>query len=286
MSYINLIQRSIHFIEENLFNPLSLKAAARHVHVSPWHFHRLFRIVAGEPVAIYIRKRRFSIAAMELLESNKRIIEIGVGLGFSSHESFTRSFKQVTGITPEQYRIRGISTFHHPMLSFTDNELFSTISVPQATDVRVVSLNSLQVSGLRLKGLSISASFSMEHNQKEIERLWQSVHPVVELHREQAGVIIPVGGTRFDYVAGLLTDEEHPHRFPQDWEAISIPKQTYAVCSHRGSLEELPQLFKYVVGNWLPETKFELVYGPEMELYRYDPVSGMVIDIHIPIQKR
>lgn len=286
MSYINLIQRAINFIEENLFNPLSLKAAARHVHVSPWHFHRLFRIVAGEPAAMYIRKRRFSIAAMELLESKKRIIEIAVGLGFSSHESFTRSFKQVTGITPEQYRNRGISTFHYPMLSFTDNELFSTISVPQASDVRVVSLNSLQVSGLRLKGLSISASYSMEHNQKEIESLWQSVHPVVELHREQAGVIIPMGGTRFDYIAGLITDEEHPHRFPEEWEVFSIPKQTYAICSHRGSLEELPQLFKYVVGNWLSEAKFELIYGPELELYQFDPDGGMVIDIHIPVQKR
>jgi AraC family transcriptional regulator len=65
MSNLNLIKRSIDFIEENLFNPLSLKTAARHVHVSPWHFHRLFGIVVGESAAMYIRKRRFSIAAME-----------------------------------------------------------------------------------------------------------------------------------------------------------------------------------------------------------------------------
>jgi AraC-like DNA-binding protein len=145
MSNLNLIKRSIDFIEENLFNPLSLKTAARHVHVSPWHFHRLFGIVVGESAAMYIRKRRFSIAAMELLESNKRIIEIAVGLGFSCHESFTRSFKQVTGMTPEQYQIRGLSTFHYPMLSFTDIELFSAISIPQVPEVRVVSRNSLSV---------------------------------------------------------------------------------------------------------------------------------------------
>ncbi|MBW7454071.1 AraC family transcriptional regulator [Paenibacillus sepulcri] len=286
MSYINMIQRSILFIEDNLFNPLSLKTAAGHVHISPWHFHRLFRMVAGEPAAVYIRKRRFSIAAMELLESNKRIIEIAVELGFASHEAFTRSFKQVTGITPEQYRIRGLSTFHYPMLSFTDNELFSTASFPTTPDVRIISLNSLQVSGLRLKGLNISASFSMEHNQKEIECLWRSIHPAVEFHQEQAGVIIPTGGTRFDYLAGLLTDLAHPHCLPGNWEVFSIPKRTYAVCSHWGSLADLPHLFKYMVGNWLSEAEFELVYGPELELYRFDPEGGRVIDIHIPVQKR
>jgi AraC family transcriptional regulator len=285
MSYINLIQSSIDFIEENLFNPLSLKATARHVNVSPWHFHRLFRIVVGESAAMYIRKRRFSIASMELLESNKRIIEIAVGLGFSSHESFTRSFKQVTGMTPEQYQIDGISTFQYPMLSFKDNELFCPIFISQAPEVRVVFRNSMQVSGLRLKGLSISALFSMEHNQQEIQRLWQSVHPVVERHLEQAGVIIPTGGTRFDYMAGFISDEPS-YRVHEDWEVLNIPKQTYAVCSHRGPLEELPQLFKYMVGNWLPEAEFELVYGPELELYRFDPIDGMVIDIHIPVKKR
>jgi AraC family transcriptional regulator len=63
MSYIGLIQHSIDYMEENLFHTLSLKSVAKHVHVSAWHFHRLFRIVAGEQKAMYIRKRRLSKAA-------------------------------------------------------------------------------------------------------------------------------------------------------------------------------------------------------------------------------
>lgn len=169
MSYINLIQKLIEFIEDNLHDPLTIKAAARHVHVSPFHFHRLFRILTGESVAMYIRKRRFSIAAMELLESDKRIIDIAVGLGFSSHESFTRSFKQLSRVTPEQYRIRGIPTFHYPRLSFTDNELFSSITLPYSPEVRIVTLDSLQVYGLRLKGLSDTCCHRVPSTAKGLE---------------------------------------------------------------------------------------------------------------------
>jgi AraC family transcriptional regulator len=285
MSYIGLIQHSIDYMEENLFHTLSLKSVAKHVHVSAWHFHRLFGIVAGEQAAMYIRKRRLSIAALKLLESDKRIIEIAVELGFSSHESFTRSFKQITGITPEQYRKLGITTFHYPMLSFTENELFSAVSMLPAPEVRIVSFSKLQVAGLRLKGLSISSSSSMEHNQKKIEKLWQFIHSEVEHLREQVGVIIPTGGTRFDYIAGTLTYEKHLHSYSEDWEVFNIPKQTYAVASHTGTIEELPQLFKYMVGNYLPKAKYELVYGPELELYRFDNAGKMIIEVHIPIQK-
>lgn len=273
-------------MEEHLFNTVTLNMTARHVHVSPWYFQRLFQMSVGESTALYIRKRRFSIAAMELLESDKRIIDIAIGLGFSSHESFTRSFKQITGFTPEQYRLRMERSFHYPKLSFAESELFAGISTSKDHEVRVVSLDAMQISGVRLKGLTISKSNSMVSNQKEIEKFWQSIHPMLTNQPEQVGAIIPTGGMKFDYLAGFCTNGECLTLANEGWEFFNIPQQKYAVCSHRGPIEELPQLFKYVIGNWLPKADYEFIKSPELEMYRFDPTSGLAIDIYIPVRKK
>lgn len=52
----------------------------------------------------YIKLRRVAKASEALLDKNKRILDIALDLGFSSHEIFTRTFKSTYGLTPEEYR--------------------------------------------------------------------------------------------------------------------------------------------------------------------------------------
>jgi AraC family transcriptional regulator len=285
MNYIHLIQIAIDYMEEHLSSPITLKSIARYVHVSPFHFHRTFRLITGESVASYLRKRRFSLASIELLETNERIIDIAMRSGFGSHESFTRSFKQVTGVNPDLYRVRGIASFQFSKLPLTENELFSGYTYDSVPQVSIQALAAFQVSGLLLKNLLISDSPSMENNQRRIEELWGSIQPSVENYDEQVGVIIPTGGLRYNYLAGVRNYADHPSPLPVNWEISNIPKQLYAIVSHHGTLAEIPNLYKYILGDWISNIAYTLTFAPELELYRFDSEGRITIEICIPIEK-
>lgn len=83
---------------------LTLRALARRLGYSEFYTTRKFREIAGMPLKDYLRRRRLAFALKEVRDSQKSLLEIAVGYGFSSHEAFTRAFKQTYGVTPSEYR--------------------------------------------------------------------------------------------------------------------------------------------------------------------------------------
>lgn len=104
MNYDACIKKSIEYIEHNLNNKIELKELADKAFLSKYHFHRIFHAAVGEPVAEYIRKRRLTEAANELLNTNNKIIDIALKYQFSTQESFTKTFKKFYGIPPKEFR--------------------------------------------------------------------------------------------------------------------------------------------------------------------------------------
>ena len=104
MKRLSGIKESIEYIEENLRSEIDFGTAAKKACLSKFYYYSMFQMVTGTTLAEYIRNRRMTLAARELKESSRRIIEIALDYGYSSQESFTRAFKNVHGITPAQAR--------------------------------------------------------------------------------------------------------------------------------------------------------------------------------------
>jgi AraC family transcriptional regulator len=104
MDYSERIQNSVDFIEEKLCEKLDLSQLADRIYLSKYYFHRIFHSIVGESVAEYIRKRRLSKAAEDLRSTDDRLVDIALRYQFGSQESFSRAFKKVFGITPNEYR--------------------------------------------------------------------------------------------------------------------------------------------------------------------------------------
>ncbi|MBX2827713.1 MAG: AraC family transcriptional regulator [Flavobacteriaceae bacterium] len=103
--YVRRMDRVFHYIDENLSSPLSLDLVAAKGHFSPFHFHRVFKIITGETLNSYIIRRRLEKAAMLLLHNTELGIEaISSQVGFNSHASFTRAFKSNYGKSPSLFR--------------------------------------------------------------------------------------------------------------------------------------------------------------------------------------
>lgn len=103
-SLADTIEKTLRYIDAHLDSNLNLSTLAEQSAYSPYHFHRVFYRIVGKTAANYIRERRLSKAAEELVSSDKRILEIAVAFGFSSQESFTRIFKKHYYLTPQRYR--------------------------------------------------------------------------------------------------------------------------------------------------------------------------------------
>lgn len=91
-------------IETHLASPLSLDELARHCHVSPFHFHRLFRAAAGETLGCYVRRRRMERAMTFLLNTDRGVEEIATAVGYQSTSAFYRAFKKLFSVAPTTFR--------------------------------------------------------------------------------------------------------------------------------------------------------------------------------------
>jgi len=102
--YFKNLQKTLDYIEEHIKEEITLEQLSALCFYSTHHYHRVFQSVIGIPVADYIKKRKLSVAAGEIIGTDKKIIDIALNYGFNSHETFSRAFKRIFDITPNDYR--------------------------------------------------------------------------------------------------------------------------------------------------------------------------------------
>jgi AraC family transcriptional regulator len=107
MDSLKKMNDALNYIEENLTNDIDFKEVARLAFCSEYHFQRMFSFLAGISLSEYIRRRRLTLSAFELNNSNIRIIDIAIKYGYSSPDSFTRAFQNLHGITPSEAQFNG-----------------------------------------------------------------------------------------------------------------------------------------------------------------------------------
>ena len=83
---------------------LTLKLLAQEFGYSESHFSRRFRQVSGMQFRDYLRYRKLAFALRQLRDTDNSVLQIALDHGFSSHEAFTRAFREAYGLTPSEYR--------------------------------------------------------------------------------------------------------------------------------------------------------------------------------------
>ena len=117
MDYKEKIQTSIEYIEKNLNEKIALQNLAKQTYFSKYHYHRMFHELVGETVMAYIRKRRLTEAAKELLESNTKIVDIALKYQFGSQETFSRAFKRMFKASPGEFRRAQVNVLQYKKIS-------------------------------------------------------------------------------------------------------------------------------------------------------------------------
>lgn len=92
------------FIENRVQRKINYEELERATGFSIAHIRDIFVRRTGIPLSKYILTRKISNAAYEILYNHQSILHIASKYGFSNHDTFTRAFKRITGLTPSEFR--------------------------------------------------------------------------------------------------------------------------------------------------------------------------------------
>lgn len=290
MDYLKALENAIIFIENNLENEITAAEAANAAAYSYYHFHRIFEAVLGETIGNYIRSRRLSKAAKELIYSDRRIIDIALSLRFESQEAFSRAFKKYYHVTPNAYRKNRIDMLlgsRQQLLPDLQHIIHNIKNQPE-----IMEVNGMKLIGFRFP-VSIADNSCEIYWRKLTERLGEIKHPVPGSFR--------YGMFEFDHKnsCSFLNEDFVTNEFigirvssfgfvPEDMAVKNFPGGKYAKFTHCGTAKTIIKTYRYIWGTWIPYCGYELDDRDDLECYTEQFLGenneSSRIDIYIPIK--
>lgn len=98
------IQKMIDWLEDHLAETPALLTMAKQIGYSPYYCSSRFHAIVGVTLKTYVSGRRLCRAALDIRDTDERIIDIAIKYGFSSQQALTRAFFHAYGCTPAAYR--------------------------------------------------------------------------------------------------------------------------------------------------------------------------------------
>lgn len=103
----NIVEKAINYIEKNLEKEINLDNISKNIGYSKFYLNRIFTEHTGITIHKYIQNRRLTVAAENLVKSDKPILQIAYEAGYNSQQSFSLAFKQLYLYPPKIYRKMG-----------------------------------------------------------------------------------------------------------------------------------------------------------------------------------
>ncbi|WP_087972031.1 AraC family transcriptional regulator [Oceanobacillus rekensis] len=289
MDLLKNMNDAMEYIEENLTNEIDFKVVARIAHCSEYHFRRMFSFLAGITLSEYIRRRRLSLAAFELINSNIKIIDVAIKYGYSSPDSFTRAFQNLHGVTPSEARNNGQQLKSYPLMSFQ-----LSIRGGNEMNYRIEQKDAFNIVGI-MKRVPII----FEGENPEITKMWKSLTMEKIDQLKKLSDVEPKGmvqaSTKFsegrmeekgelDQYIGVATTQECPGNFSE----LAIPALTWAVFETIGPFPStLQETWGRIYSEWFPSSNYQLTEGPEILSIKSKDLTSPSVksEIWIPILK-
>lgn len=92
MEWLEKMNAAINYLESHITEEIDYEKLGRLAGCSAYHFQRMFTYIAGVTLSEYIRRRKMTLAAVELQGSNEKIIDIALKYGYDSPTAFNRAF--------------------------------------------------------------------------------------------------------------------------------------------------------------------------------------------------
>jgi AraC family transcriptional regulator len=276
------------YIQRHLDEELGLDELASAAAFSRYHFHRIFKALAGESLHDYVRRLRLERAALKLKRADGPIIDIALGAGFETHESFTRAFKDMFKAHPSEYRAAHQAAPDSPSGTHWDDVSgYRPPNYGEPLPVEVKTLPPFKIVFLRHVGPYSQVGATWGRLMSWAGRrglLGPQVRMLGIVHDDPE--VTPGDKVRYDAAVVVSRPVEPEGEFG----VTEIPDGEYAVFTHRGPYESLGETYKRFFGDWLPKNGREVRDAEMFEEYLNSPMNtkpeNLVTSIHVPMAPR
>jgi len=286
---ITALTRTVEHIEAHLGDELDVGAVARTHGTTEYHLRRMFSSLAGMPLSEYVRRRRMTAAAGEVV-GGEDLLTIAVRYGYGSTEAFARAFRAVHGIAPSVARRDGGPLRTQPRLRF---RLTVEGSIPM--DTRIVERPAFRLIG----------------RAAHVPLMHRGVNPAIQAHiaalpateharlkglsdTDPAGLLQVSADVDPDYTEGSKLTYLHGvaraegSTVPADLDVVDVPAGTWAVFRTSGAYPQaLQSTWAATATDWFPANPWRLRPGPSIVavLDRADDFSSATCELWLPVDQ-
>lgn len=287
MSWIESIQKAINYIEAHLQETITMEQIAQEVNVSVFHFQRTFSILTDMSIADYIRRRRLTLAAQELINTDIKIIDLAYKYGYDSPEAFTKAFRKQHHVTPSDARKQ-----QGPLQSY--NRLVIQVSLKGAVPMKY---NIIEKEQFQVVGVKRTYNCQKGENLQGIPLFWDEVNrqgmdeQLFTLNNGQIkgvlGVCVPDENYKENSLIDYWIGTDHVGEVPENLQSIEVPASKWVVFEVHGPMPHAMQnAWKQIFSEWFPSNPYEPAGTAELEVYtNEDPTKeDLYSEIWIPIK--
>ncbi|MFC8191482.1 GyrI-like domain-containing protein [Cellulomonas sp. NPDC057328] len=282
------LNRIVDVVEEDLAQELDVAGLAARSGTTEHHLRRMFSSLAGMPLSEYVRRRRMTLAAADVVAGGD-LLGVAVRHGYGSAEAFGRAFRAVHGVSPGQARRDGGPLRTQPRLRFR-----LTVEGASPMDVRLVSRPAF-----RLVGRAARVPLVHHGVNPAIQQHVAALDPQEHVRLRALGDTEPRGllavstdldpdrreGSELTYLHGVaVTDDAE---VPEDLDVVAVDAGSWAVFRAAGAYPDaLQAVWAATATEWFPSNPWRLRPGPEVVavLDRADDFSTATVELWLPVE--
>ncbi|GAB3807323.1 AraC family transcriptional regulator [Virgibacillus kimchii] len=290
MGSLSSMNKALAYIEEHLTGEVDYSEVSKIACCSEYHFKRMFSFLSGIGLSEYIRRRRLTLAALDLKDTNLRIIDVAVKYGYDSADSFSRAFHSMHGTLPSKARSESTKLKAYPRMTFQ-------LSIQGGCEM---NYRIVEKGPFKLVGFKKRVPIIFKGVNPEIANMTELLTPKVIKELKALANIEPTGiisaSTNFsegrmeekgelDHYIGVATSSDKTAEF----DVLKVKASTWAVFESIGPFPEtLQNVWGRIYSEWFPSSGYEAVEGPEI-LWNESPDTGNPkyrSEIWIPVKKK
>lgn len=283
------LTRLIDAVELHLADDVDVTALARDLGTTEYHLRRMFSSLVGMPLSEYVRRRRMTLAAADVL-SGRRLLDVAVLYGYGSTEAFGRAFRSVHGSAPGDVRRDG-----GPLRSQPRVRLRLTVEGKDTMDTRLTDRTAF-----RLVGHAARVPLIHEGPNPHIQAHIASLPPAEHARLKALGDTEPSGllqvsadvdpdyteGSELTYLHGVAV--RAGASVPDDLDVIEVPAGSWAVFRTTGPYPQaLQETYAASASEWFPSNPWRLRPGPSIVavLERAEDFSTATTELWLPVER-
>lgn len=291
MDWIKQMNQAIEYIESQLEYEIDYKKVAQVAQCSEYHFQRMFSYIFDVPLSEYVRRRRLSKAAIELKNSDIKVIDLAIKYGYESPDSFSKAFSRLHGVTPSMAKNVKTVIKAYPKIS-----LLMQIKGGIEMNYRIEVKDEFKVFGV-----------TKEINHEDdvytlIPAFWQQIQEdgtyqrICRAMNEEPYKGVSLSGAFYDFPIENGLKRLYLIYAPVDenvtdldrFEVFTIPKSQWVVFQEsfdhvEESTEKIQSIWKRVYTEWFPSFEYEFIPGLSMEVF---PPNTSTCEVWIPIKEK